>query len=415
MTAENKWEDYPLSYVLKLRSNDASTLINSFETRNKKYDSTYEIEQAIKNCQDEIDLVSIEFNRLCTFIGKFLEKATAKNAKFSMIRPCKIQEPIYQNVAAQWKTIWTQQTIESAPWSSSIIVREKHFMRDQIYCYAYCPMKLKENKHFTNHKDASVMRDYGSAETAKEIIEAERKRLEEKYKNEAPPELLQVSRHRDSSEKGEHVPILYKYKGDIITLMHESPCVMNIFDTGIKIEVYGNKENESEITKVILVKSNSISRISYRAYLHHPTGLEIFCYDGRSYFINLKAESMTVLNQLHDADGWQKCTIQTEYAPKVIESIGIVEKWARGDETNFKYLMFLNRASGRTFNDASLYPVMPWVLCDYESKMLDLKNPKVFRDLSKPVGAQQVPQALPSSLKTRRRVKQKCKFYDSKV
>ena len=86
MTAENKWEDYPLSYVLKLRSNDASTLINSFETRNKKYDSTYEIEQAIKNCQDEIDLVSIEFNRLCTFIGKFLEKATAKNAKFSMIR-----------------------------------------------------------------------------------------------------------------------------------------------------------------------------------------------------------------------------------------------------------------------------------------------------------------------------------------
>ena len=190
---------------------------------------------------------------------------------------------------------------------------------------------------------------------------------------------------------------------------------MNIFDTGIKIEVYGNKENESEITKFILVNSNSISRISYRAYLHHPTGLEIFCYDGRSYFINLKAESMTVLNQLHDADGWQKCTIQTEYAPKVIESIGIVEKWARGDETNFKYLMFLNRASGRTFNDASLYPVMPWVLCDYESKMLDLKNPKVFRDLSKPVGAQQVPQALPSSLKTRRRVKQKCKFYDSKV
>jgi factor associated with neutral sphingomyelinase activation len=30
---------------------------------------------------------------------------------------------------------------------------------------------------------------------------------------------------------------------------------------------------------------------------------------------------------------------------------------------------------------------MPWVLCDYKSKVLDLTNPDVFRDLSKPVGA----------------------------
>jgi hypothetical protein len=33
------------------------------------------------------------------------------------------------------------------------------------------------------------------------------------------------------------------------------------------------------------------------------------------------------------------------------------------------------------------YPVFPWILKDYKSEVLDLKDPKVYRDLSKPMGA----------------------------
>ena len=33
------------------------------------------------------------------------------------------------------------------------------------------------------------------------------------------------------------------------------------------------------------------------------------------------------------------------------------------------------------------YPIMPWVVSDYTSSKLDLENPAVFRDLSKPMGA----------------------------
>jgi len=28
----------------------------------------------------------------------------------------------------------------------------------------------------------------------------------------------------------------------------------------------------------------------------------------------------------------------------------------------------------------------PWILCDYTSPILDLEDPAVFRDLSKPIG-----------------------------
>ena len=33
------------------------------------------------------------------------------------------------------------------------------------------------------------------------------------------------------------------------------------------------------------------------------------------------------------------------------------------------------------------YPVYPWVVIDYVSDNLDLHNPGIFRDLSKPIGA----------------------------
>ena len=62
-------------------------------------------------------------------------------------------------------------------------------------------------------------------------------------------------------------------------------------------------------------------------------------------------------------------------------------KWRRGEMSNFDYLMYLNFAAGRSFNDLSQYPVFPWILSDYTSKELDLENPAVYRDLSKPIGA----------------------------
>ena len=50
--------------------------------------------------------------------------------------------------------------------------------------------------------------------------------------------------------------------------------------------------------------------------------------------------------------------------------------------------MQLNIYSGRSFNDPSQYPFLPWIIKDYESSKLDLNNISIYRDLSKPVGAQ---------------------------
>ncbi|XP_049717632.1 neurobeachin-like protein 2 isoform X1 [Elephas maximus indicus] len=71
---------------------------------------------------------------------------------------------------------------------------------------------------------------------------------------------------------------------------------------------------------------------------------------------------------------------------EMLRASGLTQKWVQREISNFEYLMQLNTIAGRTYNDLSQYPVFPWVLQDYVSPALDLNNPAVFRDLSKPIG-----------------------------
>ncbi|THH31660.1 hypothetical protein EUX98_g2544 [Antrodiella citrinella] len=62
-------------------------------------------------------------------------------------------------------------------------------------------------------------------------------------------------------------------------------------------------------------------------------------------------------------------------------------KWQAREISNFAYISILNQLSGRTPNDATQYPVFPWVLSDYTSKTLNLDSEASYRDLTRPMGA----------------------------
>jgi hypothetical protein len=49
--------------------------------------------------------------------------------------------------------------------------------------------------------------------------------------------------------------------------------------------------------------------------------------------------------------------------------------------------MIVNCYAQRSFQDLTQYPVMPWVLTDFEQEMIDFSSNEQFRDLSKPIGA----------------------------
>lgn len=49
--------------------------------------------------------------------------------------------------------------------------------------------------------------------------------------------------------------------------------------------------------------------------------------------------------------------------------------------------MLLNKYGGRTYNDLNQYYVFPWIIQDYTSNSIDITDPNIYRDLSKPIGA----------------------------
>lgn len=164
-------------------------------------------------------------------------------------------------------------------------------------------------------------------------------------------------------------------------------------------------------------KYADILSISKRRYLFRDVAVEIFFTDGRSYLLTLmnpgarddffvkiasKASHTVGTNPLpNPEDSWRLEALRVvEEAPQT--SFGAkfgnifnqsqwnpaMKRWQKGEISNFHYLMLVNTMAGRTFNDLTQYPVFPWVLADYTSETLDLSDPKSFRDLSKPMGAQ---------------------------
>ena len=148
----------------------------------------------------------------------------------------------------------------------------------------------------------------------------------------------------------------------------------------------------------------NIREVHNRRYLLQEIAMEIFSNDGRNYLLvfprkcrNKIYERLIALTpDLNDSAqqsiAGQRRTINIEQNSGIFNALigekSVVQRWERGEITNFQYLMFLNTLAGRSYNDLMQYPVFPWVLADYDSAELDFSNPATFRDLSKPMGAQ---------------------------
>jgi len=152
--------------------------------------------------------------------------------------------------------------------------------------------------------------------------------------------------------------------------------------------------------------------ISKRSFLLRDVALELFFTDGRSYLLTARSKderdplykklteraphltSSSVPPFPEDAwrlDSWRHPEEMSQgFLAKLTNSgpRAATKQWQNGEMSNFHYLMLLNTMAGRTFNDLTQYPVFPWVLADYTSDELDLRDPKTFRDLSKPMGCQ---------------------------
>ncbi|OWB58117.1 hypothetical protein B5S28_g4113 [[Candida] boidinii] len=131
-----------------------------------------------------------------------------------------------------------------------------------------------------------------------------------------------------------------------------------------------NKVKDEDLAEALQVSSNPNLGINYSALTDSLSGS----------FASNTSSTTSLANKLSQAFSSNLSSHDL--------SLNATKKWRQGEISNFYYLMILNTIAGRTFNDLTQYPVFPWIIADYTSEELDLEDPKTFRDLSKPMGAQ---------------------------
>ena len=131
---------------------------------------------------------------------------------------------------------------------------------------------------------------------------------------------------------------------------------------------------------VKIIYHRRIKSILKRKWILKSIGIEIFT-EKKSYFFAFPTEKyrdeiFSTISSTINADSENEKKLEDMTA-----------KWQLRQVSNYSYLLYLNSIANRTFCDYSQYPVFPWVISNYTSSELDLKDKRNFRDLSKPIGA----------------------------
>jgi hypothetical protein len=245
----------------------------------------------------------------------------------------------------EWRLMWSHLTSENAPWAYER--SEIRYKRDFAAVVSFCPMRTKVNRRFDPHVRAARLRD---ARVSSERVD-------------------------DSESTADGAESVFA----------QECCEINL--TGAKATVFAVTH-----TDVVIGKNRfplgDIEYVFWRRIDFEPTGVEIVLRSGRSFLLGFaNRRSRDIVRLLKRQKAVRAAVLQLSPFADFVRELGIAKRWAAGAISNFEYLMWLNVIASRSFHDPSQYPVFPWVVADYESKVLNLTSERTFRPLATPIGA----------------------------
>ena len=290
--------------------------------------------------------------------------------------------------AKKWNQIWSSLTAEKCPWSSLSHIEVLRWKRDDTHCFAFCPSRMKLNKHFNSHEDASFKRD-NMGLSKEQMIKSQKTDTEmdnnlNEDDNEESEMAKKLSKHHESADQ-----FIYHTQQMHIISHHcklIKPLVTrkgNFVLTKTTIELLLNDYD------LITIPLSEIKYAFFRTRYHRKNSIEIFTLSGLSYFIyfvDLKTNSLEILNHIQSVAP-KSVIIQNNFFSPYFNSLPVTEQWVNGKMSNFEYLMNLNIHSGRSFSNHSQYPIFPLICIEANKKELNFADPTIYRDLSKPIGA----------------------------
>ena len=162
---------------------------------------------------------------------------------------------------------------------------------------------------------------------------------------------------------------------------------------------------EKDLDTYISLNINKINFIFYRKYFYRNNSLEIYTSKNKSYFfkfLNEEERKSFINNIIKSKNNFKEIkdykNVIIGYFNNDINNLNeysslkkIQNLWKNKIISNFEFLMWINIYSNRSSNDIAQYPVMPWILNNYDDLEItnDIENYLLennLRDLSTPMG-----------------------------
>ena len=158
----------------------------------------------------------------------------------------------------------------------------------------------------------------------------------------------------------------------------------SLYETNGKYSISSRKEEISQKEKQIIIQIKEIEQIILRNFLFFNQAIEIFLFNGKSYFFNLYEpnECNDFVEKLREQ--FEICYPNKEIFEIIENPIDYFNKkkycnsWLDGKISTLDYLLLINKYSGRSYNDLTQYLILPWLLNNYS----DIKNKNNYRKMN---------------------------------
>ncbi|XP_074857149.1 neurobeachin-like protein 1 isoform X3 [Carettochelys insculpta] len=386
----DEWQIYIDKYIIPyMKQYEVNTFSDGHERMALYWKDCYEALMVNMHMRDrEQGESKLKFQEC--FVEPFNRKGRQENLRYnSMLKQLNSQQTA---TLRQWRATKLYLTCEQGPWAE----RKQSPIRwklSSVENYSRMRLKLVQNYNFNSHQEASDLRDnlgmhqtqLSSESLLLEVVKQVKVNDMEDDILELPEEDTTASASKDEKEEqGQKEKLVLSEECELITIIDVISGRLEV--TTQHICFYdGSIEKEEGVGFDFKWPLSQIREIHLRRYNLRRSALEIFLIDQTNYFLNFNKE---VRNKVYSRI-LSLCSPNiygTRSPQELFKASGLMQRWVSREISNFDYLIQLNTMAGRTYNDLAQYPVFPWVLRDYTSEELDLNNPAVFRDLSKPIG-----------------------------
>ncbi|XP_067349898.1 neurobeachin-like protein 1 isoform X7 [Channa argus] len=384
-----EWRVYLDKYIIPyMKQYEIETFSQGHETMALYWKECYEVFMvSLHKRERERGESKIRFQE--QFVEPFSRRCRQENLRYNSM--LKQQHSQNNSIPRQWKAARRGLVCERGPWSDRQ-QDDMHWRLSSAENFSRMRLKLVRNYNFDPHKEASALRDNLGVhqqrvnpeslllEAVKQVKVSD---LEDDILELPEDDPAAANNPVEADEAGQKEKLVLWEDCELVTVVDVVPGRLEL--TTQHIYFYdSSQEKEEGVGHDFKWPLSQIREVHLRRYNLRRSALEIFLIDQTNYFLNFKKEArnkvysrMLLLRSLN--------LYGTRSPQELLKGSGLTQKWVNREISNFDYLMQLNTIAGRTYNNLAQYPVFPWILADYTSEELDLSDPQVFRDLSKPV------------------------------